>query len=49
MDGFRVMCVPPLHSFMSFTESKYVSICAFTYVPFSMYMYALVLMRMRDG
>jgi hypothetical protein len=51
MNRFRVMCVAPFHSFIFFTETDYVyvSICAVTYVPFSTYIYALILMCMRGG
>jgi len=49
MNGFWIMCVAPFRSFTFFTESDYVSICAVVCVPFSMYIYALVLMCMCGG
>jgi hypothetical protein len=38
-----------LRSITFFTKSDYVSICAVMYIPFSINIYALVLMCMRGG
>jgi hypothetical protein len=49
INRFWIMYVAPFRSFTFFTEPDYVSICAVMSIPFSMNIYALVLMCMRGG